>query len=321
MMTRAWIASITALAVWPVQAHEVYVSSEKDNTISVIDTKSLSVVRTFPVGKRPRGIAFSKAFTHLYVCASDSNAVQVYDAHGAHLHDLPSGEDPEQFALSPDGERLFIANENNEVTTIVDLATRLVVAQVAVGVEPEGVAISPDNKLAVTTSETTNMAHIIDAATFKSIANIAVPARPRFARFTADGAKLWVTSEIGGTVSIIDIATMVVERTITFKIDGVGGDHIQPVGLVFTRDGATAFVALGPANRVAVIDMKSGDVKKYILVGQRVWHLALTPEDDMLFSTNGISNDVTAINTATLRPIKSIKVGRYPWGVAVRPMP
>jgi YVTN family beta-propeller protein len=41
----------------------------------------------------------------------------------------------------------------------------------------------------------------------------------------------------------------------------------------------------------------------------------------MLFTTNGVSNDVTVIDTGTRKPIKSIKVGRYPWGAAVRPMP
>jgi len=90
---------------------------------------------------------------------------------------------------------------------------------------------------------------------------------------------------------------------------------------VFTKDGATAFVALGPANRVAAIAMATGEVTKYILVGQRVWHLALTPEDDLLFSTNGVSNDVTVIDTKSLKALKSIKVGRYPWGVAIRPTP
>ena len=105
------------------------------------------------------------------------------------------------------------------------------------------------------------------------------------------------------------------------NVDGVGADHIQPVGIVFTANSKTAFIALGPANRVAVIDMTTGAVLKYVLVGQRVWHLALTPEDDMLFTTNGISGDVTAIDTRTLRAVKSIKVGRYPWGVAIRPTP
>ena len=53
--------------------------------------------------------------------------------------------------------------------------------------------------------------------------------------------------------------------------------------------------------------------------GQRVWQLALTPDDKMLFTTNGTSNDVSAIDVENLKVIKSIKTGRYPWGVVVTP--
>lgn len=88
-----------------------------------------------------------------------------------------------------------------------------------------------------------------------------------------------------------------------------------------TRDGKTAFVALGPSNRVAVVDVASREVLKYVIVGQRVWHLALSPDECQLYSTNGASNDVTVIDVASQRPLKSIKVGRYPWGAAVRPRP
>ena len=41
---------------------------------------------------------------------------------------------------------------------------------------------------------------------------------------------------------------------ITFSIPGLRREAIQPVGIGMTRDGKTAFVALGPANRVAVVD-------------------------------------------------------------------
>ena len=58
---------------------------------------------------------------------------------------------------------------------------------------------------------------------------------------------------------------------------------------------------------------------KYILVGQRVWQMYFTPDDKLLFTTNGASNDVTAIDVANQKAIKSIKVGRYPWGVVVSP--
>ena len=189
------------------------------------------------------------------------------------------------------------------------------------GVEPEGMAVSPDDSIAVTTSETTNMAHLIDTRTHEVIANVLVDQRPRHAEFTPDGSKLWVSSEIGGTVSIIDIATHATEAKVDFEVPGVARDSIQPVGIRITRDGATAFVALGPANRVAVVDTRTLKVQSYILVGQRVWHLALTPEEDLLFTTNGVSNDVTVIDAKTYKAIKSIKVGRYPWGAAVRPPP
>jgi YVTN family beta-propeller protein len=55
------------------------------------------------------------------------------------------------------------------------------------------------------------------------------------------------------------------------------------------------------------------------LVGQRVWQLAFTPDEKLLFTTNGSSNDVSVIDVEKLRVVRSIKVGRYPWGVVVAP--
>jgi YVTN family beta-propeller protein len=78
-------------------------------------------------------------------------------------------------------------------------------------------------------------------------------------------------------------------------------------------------VALGPANRVAVINGETYEVERYLLVGQRVWQLAFSPDQKLLFTTNGASNDVSVIDTERLRVTKSITVGRFPWGVAVAP--
>ena len=111
-------------------ADEIWVTNEKDDTVSVIDIETLEVVRTIEVGERPRGITFSKDHSVLYVCASDSDTVQVIDPEsGEILHELPSGEDPEQFVLHPDDRRLYIANEDDAITTVVDTETRIVFAQ------------------------------------------------------------------------------------------------------------------------------------------------------------------------------------------------
>jgi PQQ-dependent catabolism-associated beta-propeller protein len=179
--------------------------------------------------------------------------------------------------------------------------------------------ISPDGATLVNTSETTSMAHFIDTASQKVVANVLVGSRPRVARFTADGAEVWVSSEVGGTVSVIDAATRKVTHTIAFDIPGVTPESIQPVGIAMKPDRSIAFVALGPANRVAVVDPKTYTVTKYLLVGQRVWNLAFSGDGKRLFATNGVSNDLSVIDIDALKVTKSVPVGRLPWGVVAAP--
>ena len=68
---------------------------------------------------------------------------------------------------------------------------------------------------------------------------------------------------------------------------------------------------------MAVINGDTFAVEKYLLVGQRVWQLAFTPDEKLLFTTNGVSNDVSVIDVDRLKVVKSIAVGRFPWGVAI----
>jgi YVTN family beta-propeller protein len=95
--------------------------------------------------------------------------------------------------------------------------------------------------------------------------------------------------------------------------DLVVPEAIQPVGLRVTSDGKLVFVALGPANRVAVVDGETGEVIKYLLVGQRVWQLAFTPDEKYLVTTNGNPTDISVVDVASLKVIKSIQVGLQPW--------
>jgi len=69
----AWLLSPTAAA-----AYTVYVTNEKDNTVSIIDSTKLEVVKTVKVGQRPRGIILSKDGKWLLICASDDNNIQVF---------------------------------------------------------------------------------------------------------------------------------------------------------------------------------------------------------------------------------------------------
>ena len=76
-------------------------------------------------------------------------------------------------------------------------------------------------------------------------------------------------------------------------------------------------MALGPANRIAVINGATHEIQKYLLVGQRVWHMAFTPNEKYLLTTNGVSNDVSIIDVANLKVTKTIQVSELPWGIAI----
>ena len=311
--TIVWLA-----ATAPAFAFIAYVSNEKSNTVSVIDTDKWAVTKTIKVGQRPRGIEFTRDGKFVLVAVGDDDTIEMIDTATQQVVDkLPSGPDPELFVQDAAGKILYVANENDNTVTIIDIEKRARVGDVQVGVEPEGMAISPDGKILINTSETTNMAHFIDTATRQIVANVLVDARPRFAEFKRDGSELWVSSEIGGTVSIIDPAKHAVTGKIEFAIPGMRKEAIQPVGISITADAKTAFIALGPANRIAVVDATTHQVTKYLLVGQRVWHMAFTPDEKYLLVTNGVSNDVSVIDVAALKVIKTIQVGELPWGITI----
>jgi len=99
----------------------------------------------------------------------------------------------------------------------------------------------------------------------------------------------------------------------------VPAETIQAVGINLSHDGKLAFVALGPANRVAVIDTATFEVQKYLLVGQRVWHMDFSFDGNTLYTANGISNDMSVIDVPHLRVVKSVPVGQSPWGVVYGP--
>ena len=138
-------AALLLLTTMPAGAETILVSNEKGNSITVLDAGTLAVIKTVPVGQRPRGIVLSQDKRALYICASDDDDINVLDLDTYSLREpLPSGPDPETFALHPDGQHLYISNEDDSLVSIVDIKQRQVVGEIAVGVEPEGMGISPD---------------------------------------------------------------------------------------------------------------------------------------------------------------------------------
>jgi YVTN family beta-propeller protein len=93
----------------------LYVASSGDNSVSVIDTTSNTVVKTITI---------------------------------AAINGTPAG--PTDVALSPDGSVLYVTDTNASSVTVINTATRSVIATVPVGFAPGSVTVAPDGTAYVT---------------------------------------------------------------------------------------------------------------------------------------------------------------------------
>jgi len=196
---------------------------------------------------------------------------------------------------------------------VLDATSGKQLRAVKVGEEPEGVLAAPDGKHVYVTSEVASLVHVVDPVAGKVVKNIAVGKRPRRMVLTPDGSQLWVTNELGASVSIVSTKDLSVLATLKFEIKGLRASDITPVGIVMSKDGRRAFVALGQANRVAFVDVASRQVSDTVLVGKRAWNVALDKAGQKLWVVNGLSDDVTVIDIASAKALKSIPVGRVPY--------
>lgn len=314
-----------------------YVSNEVSQDLTVISTATDSVIATISLGARVRGVHVSPDGRYVYVALSGSprcppsmsdadceklpvdkkkdGVAQIDVATHQVVRTMPGGSDPEQFALSPDGSRLYVSNEDAATASILEPATGKLVATVPVGTEPEGVSVSPDGKLVFVTGETSNNITALDPQTGKILFHVTVDKRPRDLAFLPDGSRLYVSAEVGGTVSVIDMAKR--ERIAVIPMP----EGSRPMGVKVAPDGKRVYVATGRHGTVEVIDPATNAIVGSVKVGTRPWGLALTPDGKKLYTANGPSNDVSVVDTDQLRVIATISAGQSPWGVALAPAP
>lgn len=340
----------------------LFVSSEKDNNISVLDANTFEVVKRIGTAARPRHLQFSPDHSRIYAACGDGAAIDVIDVAKLELVERIAGiEDPELFDISADGKTLYISLEDDGALGILNLeeyfAKRggkpdLSVAEPAppgetseaeddqadadeeksggddkagipglktieVGEEPEGILLSPDGKTAYVTSEVANTVHVVDTASGEMKANIVVGNRPRRFVMTPDQKELWVTNEISGEVTVIDPATHTVTKSIKFQPKGFREEDVTPVGIAISSDGKTVIVGLGGANHIAFVDVASHEIQDYVLVGKRAWNVAFNRDNSLLYVANGLSDDLSVVDVASRKVVKSVPVARVPHTVLI----
>jgi YVTN family beta-propeller protein len=333
---------------------QIFVSNEKSGDVSIIDGADLKVLATVPVGKRPRGIHVSPDGKSVYVALSgtpieapphldaqgnpifqrgknggkeddDDDAVNSdKSADGIGVLDvvqqkvtakINAGSDPEEFALSKDGTRLYVSNEDTKTASVIDVASGKVDHIILVAQEPEGVGVTPDGKRFLVTCETGGEVFVIDAVNYQTIGHFKVDVRPRSVDFLAGSTVAFIPSESVGELNVVDLGNAKVIKTIVLPPGS------RPMNVRVAPNGSRVYVSNGRAGTVSVIDGRTYELIDTVKVGTRPWGLAISPDGRYLYAANGPSNDISVVDLNTDKEISRVKVGSSPWGVTIVPAP
>jgi DNA-binding beta-propeller fold protein YncE len=152
----------------------LYVTTELDQTISIIDPKTLKIVGTVPTGQ----------------------------------------PESHMLAISSDGHRGYTANVGPGTVSVLDLDKRKTLAVIPISKETQRISISPDNSMIFTSDQTKPQLAVIDAATDKIKAWVELPGTGYGTAATKDGRWLLVAVPPVNKVAVIDLKTLKVARSI-----------------------------------------------------------------------------------------------------------
>ncbi|HTM30162.1 MAG TPA: beta-propeller fold lactonase family protein [Vicinamibacterales bacterium] len=228
----------------------VYVSNYWSNTVSVIDTATNSVIRTFAVQPFPGALAPSPDGSRLYINTvlypNPGYLVQVLDtASGATIANIPLNvpQSGSGMAISPDGRRLFVTNQalNGSNVKIIDTATNAVIGTVTTGSVPRAIDITPDGQFAYVAVQEAGVVSVINTATGAILGSVPAGTRPLDVRVLQNGSRVYSVSEDRITAISTTTGTSVgtIPITLSRAID-------------FTPDNTTGIVAAD--GRVHVLD-------------------------------------------------------------------
>lgn len=290
---------------------KVYVGNFKDNTVSVIDTTTGTVVATVPVAAGPDGIAITPNGGTVFVSGSNASTMSVIDAATDRIaQTIEVGKGPQGVAMMADGRLLLVAVNGEDRIALVDTAKHAVVATVPVP-KPHTIAIRADDKQAyITSQEPGHFAlAVVDLVARTVVATVPLDKPPRDLEFGRDG-RLYFTLAGVDAVQVLDPKS----NKIVAEIPTGTSPHIAHY---FPGTTVGVVVVQGPGELV-LFDPATNKPIRGITVGKQPHWVDAADGGKKMYVSNEGSNNVTVVDLATDRTT-TIAVGSAPRKVAVQP--
>ncbi len=207
----------------------LYVTTELDNTITVIDPKSLKIVGTVPTGQaESHMLAISRDGKRGYTANVGPGTVSVLDLDAKKtLKIIPISKNTQRIALSVDDKLVFTSDQTAPRLAVIDAATNTIKAWVTLPAPGYGTAPTPDGKYLVVAVSKANKVAVVDLGTMKVTKTIDVPAAPQEVLVRPDGKVAYVSCDSSRKVAAIRTSDWSVEQMIEA---GKGADGLAWAG-------------------------------------------------------------------------------------------
>jgi len=222
------------------------------------------------------------------------------------------GSFPVGVAVSPDGSRVYVANQEGGSVSVINTSNNTVVATVTGLLGPVGVAVSPDGSRVYVTNNGAGSVSVINTSNNTVVATVTVGVFPVGVAVSPDGSRVYVANIGGNSVSVINTSNNTVVATVTV---GIGA-----TGVAVSPDGSRVYVPNVGGGSVSVINTSNNTVVATVTVGSGPYGVAVSPDGSRVYVTNnGRSNSVSVINTSNNTVVATVTGLLGPSGVAVSP--
>jgi YVTN family beta-propeller protein len=197
----------------------------------------------------PGGIALSADGRRAYVALNAANTLGVIDLTGPRaklVAQIPVGNAPNSVVIR--GNHAYVSNEGGRPAQAGDYTNY-----------SDGTPIVADRRDAFAITGTVS---VVDLAAEKQVGTIAVGLHPT--GMTIFGNLLYVANAYSDSVSVVDLKTGKAVRTINLSVPIAGGAFGSGPNGVTVVGGGQAYVTLGQANAVAVVNLQGRDANPVV---------------------------------------------------------
>lgn len=203
----------------------LYVTTELDKTVSIIDPKTLKIVGTVPTGQNESHmLVITRDGRRGYTANVGPGTVSVLDLVGRKtITVIPISGMTQRISLSADDKYVFTADQTKPQVAVIDTATNKVKQWIALPAIGYGTTPTPDGRWLLVAMQPAKQVAVVDLKTMTVAHTVDVPAAPTEIVISPDGKRAYASMPTGGNVAEIKLDDWSVGKVIAA---GKGADGL-----------------------------------------------------------------------------------------------